>query len=91
VCITVDVPGMETPPPTPTDTCDTGGDLAKQFSADVQTVLVCDPNTYPDMESYVVFPPYFSIAPQVVQTGGCVQPPSLPDTMPLSTFMGIAQ
>jgi len=46
----------------------------------VDTMLTCDPNTYPDMASYVVLPPFFSITPQGVGTGvGCLPPPALPD------------
>lgn len=92
MCITVTMPGMGTPPPTPSPDCGAGGDLAKLFVTDVQTILACDPNMYPEMASYVVFPPFFSITPQVIETGdGCVQPPALPDTMPLSAFLGITQ
>jgi hypothetical protein len=87
LCITVDMGAMGPPPPTPSTTCDAGGDLAKQFVSDVETILVCDET----MASYVVFPPYFSITPQVVQTGTCAQPPALPNTMPLSAFMGFGQ
>jgi hypothetical protein len=89
VCLTGPMAAVAgSPPPTPTPACSAGSDLARLFVTDVQTILVCDENLYPNMESYVVFPPFFQIAPQVIEAGdGCVQPPVLPDTMPFGAFM----
>jgi hypothetical protein len=95
ICFVVGT-GDAVPPPPSTPTlmadCGSGGLVAQQFVDDVTTILTCNPNQYPDMSSYVVFPTFFQLTPMVTQTTGqCVQPPALPGTMPLSTFMGFDQ
>jgi hypothetical protein len=82
---------IDPPPPIPTTPCAAGGPLAQQFETDVQTILVCDPNQN-DMQSYVVFPPFFSITPDLVEIGdGCTPPPAPPIWMPLDTYLALAQ